>query len=135
MIERSRPHDSPAGARPMLLAAAALALDAALVIAFVALGQDQHTSASGPLGLLTTALPYLIGLVAATAFTAGHRTWHRVWPHGLVVWLGTVTVGMTLRVLWGQGGAPLPFVLVTLGVLGLLLLGRRVVSRPLLRFQ
>lgn len=124
---------SPASPPSPLWAAPALAVDAVLVVVFVALGQDQHTTDRGLGGLLATALPFLLGLVAATVLTAGHRTWHRVWPHGVAVWLGTVAVGMALRVLWDQGGAPLSFVLVALGVLGVFLLGRRAVTAWVIR--
>ena len=111
----------------------ALAVDLLLILLFVALGQGEHATERGPLALLATAAPFLLGLLLMTGVTAGHRSWSRVWPHGVVVWLGTVAVGMVLRVVLGLGGAPGPFVLVTLGVLGVLLLGRRAVSAWLVR--
>ena len=128
MIDSAARRPSHAPASSPLHAVLALLIDVVLVVVFVALGQDQHTTADGLGGLLVTGLPFLIGLVAASALTAAHRTWHRVWPHGVVVWLATVAVGMVLRVVWGQGGAPLSFVLVSLGVLGVFLLGRRGLS-------
>lgn len=99
----------------------------------MALGQGQHATERGPLGLLVTAAPFLAGLLLMTGLTVGHRTWARVWPHGVIVWLGTVAVGMVLRVAFGLGGAPVSFVLVALGVLGVLLLGRRAVTAWLVR--
>lgn len=124
---------SPASVSSLPGLAFALLADAVLVVVFVSLGQDQHTTADGLGGLLATALPFLIGLAATTALTLGHRTWHRVWPHGVAVCLGTVAVGMALRVVWDQGGAPASFVLVALGVLGVFLLGRRALSAWLVR--
>lgn len=114
------------------LAALAVLLDLVLVVLFVALGRDQHATDDGPWGLLRTASPFLLALLVMTAVTAGQRTWARLWPHGVLVWLGTVALGMILRVWWGLGGAPLAFVLVATGVLGVFLLGRRLASRPLL---
>lgn len=120
-------HRAPRGALP------ALAVDLLLTVLFVALGQGQHATERGPLGLLVTAAPFLAGLLLMTGLTSGHRTWARVWPHGVIVWLGTVAVGMVLRVAFGLGGAPVSFVLVALGVLGVLLLGRRAVTAWLVR--
>jgi hypothetical protein len=51
-------------------------------------------------------------------------------PAGIGAWLGTVAVGMVLRVVSGQGTA-FAFVLVALGFLGLFLLGWRLVVRLL----
>ena len=45
-------------------------------------------------------------------------------PTGVVVWLSTVAIGMTLRVIAGQGTA-VAFIAVALGFLGLFLLGWR----------
>ena len=120
-------HRAPRGALP------ALAVDLLLTVLFVALGQGQHSTERGLLGLLVTAAPFLAGLLLMTGLTSGHRTWARVWPHGVIVWLGTVAVGMVLRVAFGLGGAPVSFVLVALGVLGVLLLGRRAVTAWLVR--
>ncbi|MGO1315801.1 MAG: DUF3054 family protein, partial [Cellulomonadaceae bacterium] len=61
------------------------------------------------------------------------RAWRRplrAWPTGLGLWLGTWAAGMGLRALTG-GGTALAFVLVALGVLGLGLLGWRVLARVL----
>ena len=81
-------HRDPRGALP------ALAVDLLLTLLFVALGQGQHATERGPLGLLVTAAPFLAGLLLMTGLTSGHRTWARVWPHGVIVWMGTVAVGM-----------------------------------------
>jgi hypothetical protein len=59
------------------------------------------------------------------------RFWRRptaLVPTGVGVWLGTVAVGMTLRVLAGQGTA-FAFILVALAFLGLFQLGWRLVWR------
>jgi hypothetical protein len=49
-------------------------------------------------------------------------------PSGAAAWLGTVAVGMVLRVLAGQGTA-FAFIIVALAFLGLFLLGWRLLAR------
>jgi hypothetical protein len=63
------------------------------------------------------------------------RAWRRPFglvPAGVGAWLGTVALGMVLRVVAGQGTA-VAFVLVALGFLGLFLLGWRLVALGILR--
>jgi membrane protein implicated in regulation of membrane protease activity len=49
-------------------------------------------------------------------------------PAGIAAWLGTVAVGMVLRVVAGQGTA-ISFIIVALCFLGLFLLGWRLLAR------
>jgi hypothetical protein len=75
---------------------------------------------------LSTAWPFLCGLLFGWVAV---RAWRRpvtLRPAGVAAWLGTVAVGMLLRVVAGQGTA-VAFVLVALVFLGLFLLGWRVV--------
>ena len=114
---------------------AVLLLDVLLVVVFVAIGQREHTTQNGVLGLLATASPFLIGLlVSSLAFcqVRAHR-WLQVWPAGIGVWLGTLALGLVLRVAFDQGGAPLPFIVVAAISLAVFLLGRRALSGLLLR--
>ena len=58
------------------------------------------------------------------------RPWitiNRIWPTGLLIWFGTVAVGLALRIGFGATAAT-PFIIVTALVLGLFLVGRRVVT-------
>ncbi|XNZ01171.1 DUF3054 domain-containing protein [Micrococcus luteus] len=129
-IDEPRPRPLPRWTVPVLLL-----VDAVLVTVFVAIGQREHTTQNGMAALLVTASPFLIGLlVSSFAFCRAHaHLWTQVWPAGIGVWLGTLTLGMVLRVTLDLGGAPLPFVLVAAGTLGLFLLGRRALSGLLLR--
>ncbi|MDY6055415.1 DUF3054 domain-containing protein [Micrococcus sp.] len=111
----------------------ALAADAVLVVVFVAVGQRQHLSGGGIGPLLQTAAPFLVALVVASLATAVWHTWHRIWPHGVLVVAGTVALGMTLRVWWGLGGAPTSFVLVATATLSAFLLARRTLSSLTIR--
>lgn len=125
-----RPHDAAQRTLPGWTIPVALLVDIVLVTVFVAIGQREHTTQNGSLGLLAAASPFLIGLlVSSFAFCQARADrWIAVWPAGIGVWLGTLALGMVLRVAFGQGGAPLPFILVAAGSLALFLLGRRALS-------
>jgi uncharacterized membrane protein len=114
-----------------LLAAAA---DAVLILAFAAIGRDAHQRGEIITGVLATAWPFLAG--AAVAWLA-LRLWRAplaVWPAGVVVWLGTVAVGMLLRAVTGQT-VVLPFIIVALISLAVFLLGYRLVAAAVQRFR
>ncbi len=112
--------------------AVALAADVLLILLFAALGRQTHSSGPGLLGLLATAWPFLAAWLVGSAITMPNRTWARIWPAGVVVWLITAAGGLLLRVASGDTAAP-SFQLVTAGVLGAFLLGRRLISSLLLR--
>ena len=106
------------------LTARALLADVALVLLFVVIGRRSHDESAAVVGLARTAWPFLAGLaVGWLAVGTRHRPL-RVAPEGVVVWLSTVAIGMLLRVFSGQG-TEFSFVVVTLIVLGLFLLGWR----------
>lgn len=104
-------------------------IDVCLVLAFVLIGRASHHDSGGLVGLASTAWPFLTGLAAGEIITRGWRRPAALVPTGLGVWLSTVTVGMILRVVAGQGTAA-AFIAVALTFLGLFLLGWRLaVSR------
>lgn len=107
-------------------------LDLLLVVVFAALGRNSHTETLDVAGILGTAGPFLLALAAFSAVTLIWREPARLWPHGVVVWVGTVVLGLVLRVLFGATAA-LPFVIVATIVLGVFLLGRRGLTLLLLR--
>ncbi len=72
--------------------------------------------------LLALAMMWLVALVWKRPFA--------VLKSGLPVWLGTVALGMVLRVTLTDGGFAVPFLLVALGVLGLTLVGWRLIALP-----
>jgi hypothetical protein len=112
--------------------AAAAAIDAGCVLVFVAIGRAAHHHGDSLAGLASTSWPFLAGLAAG--WLAG-RDWRRpeaIVPAGVSAWLGTVAVGMVLRVLAGQGTA-LAFIGVALAFLGLFLLGWRLAAMALPR--
>jgi FtsH-binding integral membrane protein len=104
-------------------------IDVCLVLAFVLIGRASHHDSGGLAGLASTAWPFLAGLAPGEILTRGWRRPAALVPTGLGVWLSTVTIGMILRVVAGQGTAA-AFIAVALTFLGLFLLGWRLaVSR------
>jgi hypothetical protein len=108
----------------------AVITDVVLVLAFVMIGRASHHASGGVAGLsglsgiASTAWPFLTGLAAGELAVRSWRQPIALVPTGVVVWLSTVAIGMTLRVIAGQGTA-VAFVAVALGFLGLFLLGWR----------
>ena len=111
----------------MRFAAACLA-DLCCVLVFVVIGRANHHAGGGLAGLADTAWPFLTGAVAGMLATRAWRRPTALVPTGVGVWLGTVVLGMFLRVVSGQGTA-FAFILVALAFLGLFQLGWRVAVR------
>jgi FtsH-binding integral membrane protein len=110
----------------------AVVLDIACVLIFVIIGRASHAKGESVGGIASTCWPFLCGLAVGWALS---RAWRRplaLRPVGLAVWLSTVTLGMILRVVAGQGTA-VAFVIVALAFLGLFLLGWRLAARLLTR--
>jgi DUF3054 family protein len=113
---------------PARIAVRAAVLDVAAVLVFVVIGRANHGHGEAVAGVASTAWPFLAGLAAGWLAA---RAWRRpagLWPSGVAAWLGTVAVGMALRVLAGQGTA-WAFIVVALVFLGLFLLGWRLLAR------
>jgi Protein of unknown function (DUF3054) len=112
-----------------------LLADCCCVLAFVIIGRASHAKGESLAGIASTAWPFLAGLACGWLAARGWRRPAALAPAGVGAWLGTVAVGMVLRVVSGQGTA-VAFVLVALAFLGLFLLGWRLVAglvRPRLR--
>ncbi len=111
----------------MRSAGAALA-DFCCVLLFVVIGRASHHDGGALAGLWDTFWPFAAGAAAGMVLTRFWRQPTALVPAGVGVWLGTVVVGMILRVLAGQGTA-FAFILVALAFLGLFQLGWRLVWR------
>lgn len=119
---------------PWRIALISFGIDAALVTLFAALGRSSHSRDATLFGLWTTAWPFLIAL---TLMWATARLWkHPLSPviAGLSTWLGTVLIGMTTRFLL-LGSVAIPFILVATGVLGVFLVGWRLVAQLILKLR
>jgi hypothetical protein len=125
---------SRTGPSARLHPAVAVLIDACCVILFVAIGRSAHHHGESAGGLASTAWPFLAGLAVGLLVTRAWRRPAAIVPAGLGAWLGTVGVGMLLRVMAGQGTA-LAFIGVALAFLGLFLLGWRVVAAGAARWR
>ncbi|MGO9560689.1 MAG: DUF3054 domain-containing protein [Acidimicrobiales bacterium] len=107
-----------------------LGLDVLSVLVFVIIGRATHSKGDTVAGIASTAWPFLAGLAAGWL---GGRAWKRptaIAATGIAAWLGCVALGMTFRVIAGQGTA-FAFILVALGFLGATMLGWRLAWRAL----
>ncbi len=105
-----------------------LVVDLVLVAVFAAIGRASHQESLTPGGWAQTAWPFLTGAVVGWVVVAATGRPGSSLTAGAVVWVATVALGMVLRQLTGQGTAP-AFVVVATVVLGVLLLGSRLVWR------
>lgn len=117
-----RPQSSNAS-RGWMRRVAPAAVDVLAIVLFVAIGRASHHHAETVGGFLSTEWPFAVGVLAGWLVSA--RTSQRLLRSGLLVCLVTVAVGMVLRVVAGQGTA-WAFVLVSLGFLGAVMIGGRV---------
>lgn len=108
--------------------ALAALLDLVLVVLFAALGRASHHEGSPVLGTLATAAPFLAGAaVGWVVVLAARRRAPVSVRDGVPVWVCAVLVGMLLRRATDHGTA-WAFVAVATAVLGVLLLGWRLVG-------
>lgn len=104
-----------------------LAADVVLIMLFALLGHLSHYGTLSASGIVTTALPFVLAYLTATAIL---RPWRR--PAALLrtacpLWIGTAAGGLVLRVLFGESAA-LSFQIVAVCVLGLFLIAPRAVA-------
>ena len=100
----------------------AAGLDVLAVLVFVTVGRASHLHGETVPGIASTAWPFLLGAAAGWALT--RRTEPLAPRTGVVQAVTTVAAGMVLRVVAGQGTAA-SFVAVSLGFLGLCMVGGR----------
>jgi len=107
--------------------ALAALVDVLAVLVFAAIGRSSHAEGVTAPGVLETAAPFLLGLLAG--WLAG-----RVWrapsglPLGVAAWAGTTVVGLGVRAGLTHR-LPLSFVLVAAVCLAVFLLGWRLLAR------
>ncbi len=105
---------------------AALA-DIASIVVFVAIGRRNHDEGEAVDGILTVAAPFLIALVVGWLVA---RAWTRPMQveTAFIIWPVTVALGVVLRNLVFDRGTALPFIIVATLVLGLFLVGWRMIA-------
>ena len=89
----------------------AFLLDVVLVLVFVVIGRRNHHEATAAAGVVRTAAPFLIAIVAGWAAV---RAWVRptALRTGAVVWIVTVALGLALRRLAFHYGIAAAFIVV-----------------------
>jgi hypothetical protein len=105
--------------------------DVLAVLVFAAVGRSSHAEKVDAFEVLTTASPFLIGLIIGWL---GGRAWRAPLrlAIGTAVWAGTTVVGLGVRAVFTHR-LPLTFVLVAALSLALLLLGWRAVAPRIVR--
>ncbi|MGH3528775.1 MAG: DUF3054 domain-containing protein, partial [Pseudonocardiaceae bacterium] len=81
--------------RPATVTLAASA-DLFAVLVFSAVGRSSHAEGVDAFGVLTTAAPFLLGLVIGWLVGRAWRAPLRL-PVGVAVWVGVVAVGLGVR--------------------------------------
>lgn len=114
------------GAPPSRITLLSAAADAVAVVVFAAVGRISHGEPDDLLGLVGTAAPFAVGLVAAWA-TPVVRARPASPVAGLVALAGAAGLGLLLRAGF-SGGFPLIFAVVATVSLAVLLLGWRGVA-------
>lgn len=118
-------------------AASVALVDLVLVLLFAAIGRVSHGEDLGFAGMARTAGPFLVGWLAGwvlVALVPSTRSRPRSLLAGALVWAAVVVVGMLLRVATGQG-VETSFVIVTVIVVGVFLLGWRGIAALVTRVR
>jgi hypothetical protein len=106
----------------------AAVLDVCCVLVFVVIGRASHAKGESIGGIASTTWPFLTGLAVGWVAVRAWRRPASLLPAGVGAWLGTVAIGMILRVVSGQGTA-FAFICVALAFLALFQLGWRLAFR------
>ena len=105
-----------------------LVTDVVSVIVFVAIGRRNHDESTGLDGIFSTSAPFLIALSVVWLIAL-------VWRDplsarsGVIVWIGTVALGMVLRNLVFDDGTATAFVIVATVFLGVAVNSWRALAR------
>ncbi len=104
----------------------AIVVDAACIALFVIIGRSSHHQGNAVIETLRIASPFLIALVATwAAVTALKLPGGRTLIGGVLIWLGTVGIGLLLRRFAFDDGTAIAFIIVATLFLGLLMNGWR----------
>ena len=115
-------------------AVTATAVDIACLAAFVTIGRDEHDSAGGAVGFLTTFAPFAIGWLVAAAATGLVR--HPLRPgRAALTAVAAVAVALGIRIVVQDHAFVLSFTLVATTFVMLFTVGWRLVLVALTRWR
>jgi len=109
----------------------AASADLLAVLVFSAVGRSSHAEGIDAFGVLTTAAPFLLGLVIGWLVGRAWRAPLRL-PVGVAVWVGVVVVGLGVRTAYTHR-RPLTFVVVAAASRAVFLLGGRALAQLIAR--
>ncbi len=104
---------------------AMITADLFVLLLFVAIGRSAHDHGVQLSGILSTLWPFAAGLVVGWLVVISRSEMGGSLRGGIFVCFSTVSIGMILRVVTGQGTA-VAFIFVSLGFIGALMLGWRI---------
>jgi Protein of unknown function (DUF3054) len=107
--------------------------DVLAVLVFAAVGRSSHGEVLDTFGVVTTAVPFLLGLLIGWLVVRAWRAPLQL-PIGVAVWASVVVVGLGVRLAFTHR-LPLTFVLIAAASLALLLLGWRAVVHIIARVR
>lgn len=125
MTQPSAPEEDD---RPSVLLA--LLYDILAVLVFALVGRLSHKEGLSLGGTVVTVGPFMIGLIVAWFMGLRKLRNPRSLQFAVLIWGGTLFIGMGLRALFG-GGTPVSFVIVAAIALAVLLFGWRLIGAAL----
>jgi hypothetical protein len=102
-------------------------IDLLALLVFVLIGRDAHKHSFSIVGIASTLWPFASGLLIGWLLIRLRKLDGATKKSGFVIVLTTVSAGMVLRVISGQGTA-LTFIIVALTFLSLILIGWRLLA-------
>lgn len=110
-----------------------LAGDITALLVFAAIGRGNHGEGESAVGIVSTALPFIIGWITTAPFTGAFGEDARAAdpfkaaPAAAKSWVVATPVGLLLRSVQKGYMAPVPFIIVAMVATGVLLVGWRTV--------
>lgn len=105
-----------------------LIIDGSLIVIFAVIGVSSHDGDLSVANIARVAIPFLLPYLLLAVAIKPTRLIHNIFPTGIALWLITVVLGPILRAVMFDDTSALAFILVTAGVLGVFLIGRRSIS-------
>jgi len=109
-------------------------IDLVLIVAFAGIGMSSHEESVNAATLVSVAWPFVVGGAVGWLVSLAWRNPAAPLRTGVPVWILAAGGGMALRVLTG-GGFAVPFLIVTLVVLAVFLIGWRAIAALVSRIR